>query len=56
MVASEHGRQDVVEFLLSQGASPVLKNRLLHTSVELADWFGHRKIVEVGDRSLRRHI
>ena len=54
MVASEHGRQEVVELLLEHGASPVLRNRLAHTSVELADWFGHRKIVEVLDACIKK--
>lgn len=47
MLAAEHGRADVVELLIELGADCTLKNRLNHNATELADWFGHRKAVEL---------
>lgn len=54
MVACEHGRTDVVALLLEHGADPTLRNRLQHLAVELADWFGHRKIMDLLERRQRR--
>jgi ankyrin repeat protein len=47
MLAAEHGRADVVELLIECGADCTLKNKLNHNATELADWFGHRKAVEL---------
>ena len=47
MLAAEHGRADVVELLIELGADCTLKNKLNHNATELADWFGHRKAVEL---------
>ncbi len=50
MLASEHGRLDVVSSLLQLRADAAVKNRLNHAAVELADWFGHRKVVDLLDQ------
>ena len=47
MLAAEHGRADVVELLIELGADCTLKNKLNHNATELADWFGHKRTVEL---------
>ena len=48
MVACEHGREDIVRLLLSyEGCNTVLRNKLNHTAIELADWFGHRALCKL---------
>jgi ankyrin repeat protein len=54
MVACEQGRLEVVQLLLEQRADPTMRNRLNHQAIELADWFGHRKVVEELEGWLRR--
>jgi hypothetical protein len=44
MTAAEHGREEVVRLLLAWRADAVLRNKLNHTAIELADWFGHRSL------------
>lgn len=46
MVAAEHGRADTARDLLEMGANPLLRNKLNHQAIELADWFGQKRIVE----------
>lgn len=55
MIACEQGRPEIVHVLLSVGADPLRRNRLNHQAMELADWFGHKTIVEELERWLRRH-
>lgn len=38
---------DVVELLIELGADCTLKNKLNHNATELADWFGHKRAVEL---------
>ena len=47
MLAAEHGRADNVELLIELGADCTLKNKLNHNATELADWFGHKRAVEL---------
>lgn len=46
MLAAEHGRVDTARDLLDMGANPLLRNKLNHQAIELADWFGQKRIVE----------
>jgi Ankyrin repeats (3 copies)/Ankyrin repeat len=46
MLAAEHGRADTARDLLEMGANPLLRNKLNHQAIELADWFGQKRIVE----------
>lgn len=54
MIACEQGRPEIVHVLLSVGADPLRRNRLNHQAMELADWFGHKSIVEELERWLRK--
>lgn len=47
MIAAEHGKEDMVRLLLSWKANTILRNKLNHTAIELADWFGHRSLCNV---------
>ena len=54
MLAAEHGRVDTARDLLEAGANPALRNKLNHQAIELADWFGQKKIVEELEAWFRR--
>ena len=46
MIAAEHGRAETASALLDMGANPLLRNKLNHQAIELADWFGQKRIVD----------
>jgi Ankyrin repeats (3 copies) len=46
MVASEHGRPEVVHFLVAAGGDITAANKLGHVSAELADWYGYAKVLD----------
>ena len=54
MLAAEHGRVDTARDLLDAGANPALRNKLNHQAIELADWFGQKRIVEELEAWFRR--
>ena len=54
MLAAEHGRVETARSLLEAGANPALRNKLNHQAIELADWFGQKKIVEELEAWFRR--
>ena len=49
-LAAEHGRLEAVECLLQRGANPLVRSKLGLLAVAIADWYGHKKIVEVLDK------
>lgn len=44
MVACEHSRLPAAQLLLDCGADARIRNKLNHHAVELADWFGAKKV------------
>jgi hypothetical protein len=54
MLAAEHGRTETARDLLEMGANPLLRNKLNHQAIELADWFGQKRIVEELDAWFKR--
>lgn len=49
MYAAEYDRPDVARFLLACGAEKNAKNKLSHSALELADWYGNFSVLKVVD-------
>lgn len=47
MFAAEHGKTEVAQCLLKLGASLEVRNKFSHTALHLADWFGHKKLLDM---------
>lgn len=54
LAAAEHGRTENVELLLAAGADVRARNTLCHSAIELADWMGHKAVVEALEAAHRR--
>lgn len=46
MTAVEYERNEAAELLMKEGAKPKTQNNLKHNALEIADWYGHKRLVE----------
>jgi len=46
LIAVEFGRNEIASLLLKHGAGLKAHNKLQHNALEIADWYGHKTLVE----------
>lgn len=46
LTAVEYGRTEAADLLMRNGAKHAAQNNLKHNSLEIADWYGHKRLVE----------